>query len=68
MRDKNKKIQMIANIITVLCGIGGLILLLNGGVDFKHPMIWLLCLMVLSSISALITQGLSLKTNTKKKK
>lgn len=56
MRDKNSKVIIILNLITVLCGSIALVLLLKGGVDFMNPIIWVMGLVVLSSVSSLITQ------------
>ena len=61
---KGQKLLIISNIVTVICGIVALILLLIGGVDFKNPIIWFVCLIVVSSNSSLISQ----LANTKKKK
>ncbi|MCQ2534292.1 MAG: hypothetical protein MJ172_06975 [Clostridia bacterium] len=55
MNDKNKKIKLICDIITVVFGILALILQLAGGGRFNDPFIWILIVLVISSISSLIT-------------
>ncbi len=55
LSDNNKKLMIILNSLTTIFGIIAFILLFNGGVKFENPIIWIICLLVLSSISALIT-------------
>ena len=52
----NQNVITILNWITVVCGVLALVLLFNGNVGFENPVVWIMCLLVLSSVSALITQ------------
>lgn len=57
----NQSVITILNWITVVCGVLSLVLLFNGNVGFENPVVWIMCLLVLSSVSALITQYLKKK-------
>jgi len=52
----SQKVIITLNFITVVCSIISLVLLFNGGVDFKNPIIWILLLLLISSVATLITQ------------
>ena len=56
MKKNNSKLLVILNLVSLVCGVIALILLFNGNVGFDNPIIWVLCGIVLSSISALGTQ------------
>ncbi len=56
MNNKGSKVIIILNIVSFVCGVLALILFFNGNVGFENPIVWIMCLIVLSSISTLITQ------------
>ena len=53
--ENNRKLMIILNSLTIIFGIIAFILLFNGGVKFENPVIWIMCFLILSSISSLIT-------------
>ena len=55
MKNKNQTLIILLNWITVICGILTLVLQFNGNVGFENPYIWIMCLLIVSSISTLIT-------------
>lgn len=61
IKNKSSKLVTILNIISLICGILALILFFNGNVGFENPIVWIMCLIVLSSILTLITQLLNSK-------
>ena len=61
MKNKSQTIIYILNVITVICSLIALILFLNGGVDFENPIMWIMCLLLFSSSTSLITQIINCK-------
>lgn len=55
MKDNKKKLSIILNVITIICGLLALILQLIGGVGFNNPFIWVLVLLVITSVASLLT-------------
>lgn len=54
IKNKEQTFILVTNWITVICGGLTFILLFNGGVGFDIPVLWLLCLMIFSSVAALL--------------
>jgi hypothetical protein len=61
---KDKKILIILNVISLICGALAIIMFFVNGVDFRDPILWVMCLIVLSSITSLVK--LNLKPKNKK--
>lgn len=56
MKDKNSKLITIFNLISLVCGVIALILFFNSNVGFENPIVWIMCLIVLSSLTSLLAQ------------
>lgn len=65
-KDSDKKVLVILNTISLACGLLALIMFFVNGIDFKDPVIWVMMLIVLSSITSLVK--LNLKPDIKKVK
>ena len=62
--NKDKNILIIMNSISLVCGILAIVLFALGDVDLKDPVFWVMCLIVLSSLTSIVK--LNLKPKTKK--
>ena len=56
MNFNSQKLIKILNIITTICGTMTLILFFIEGIKFDNPITWIICLLVVSSISTLIVE------------
>lgn len=63
-KDNDKKVLVILNAISLVCGVLALVMFSINGIDFKDPVIWVMFLIVLSSITSLVK--LNLKPEIKK--
>ena len=63
-KDNDKKVLIILNTMSLVCGFLVLIIFFINGVDFKDSVVWVMILSVLSSITSLVK--LNLKPDIKK--
>lgn len=59
--NKDKKILIILNMISLICGILAIIMFSVNGVEFTDPSFWVVGLIVLSSITSLVKLNLKPK-------